>query len=117
MTAPGRAHSCRRQPQRPRGRHDVLAELARVIMIDGEYATAADIYRRALALRPDDAATRANYGVCLMEMGERDAGEASIREAARGMPQMTGRAIMSLAMPSHGRFFLRPSRAAKFLQK
>jgi Flp pilus assembly protein TadD len=98
-------------PSRP----DVLAELARVMVLDGDYAAAVDVFRRALALRPDDAPTRANLGICLMEMGERSAGETSVREAARGRPDMTGRAIMSLAATSHGRFFLRPSAATKFL--
>jgi predicted Zn-dependent protease len=97
------------------GRHDVLAELARVMVLDGDYGAAAETFRRALALRPDDALTRANFGVCLLEMGERDAGEVSIRAAARGRPEMIGRAIMSLATTTHGRFFMRPSAVAKFL--
>ncbi len=42
------------------GRHDILGELARVLLLDGEYAAAADLYRRALGLQPDDAMTRAN---------------------------------------------------------
>ena len=97
------------------GRHDVLAELARVTVLDGDYGSAVEAYRRALALRPDDALTRANLGVCLLEMGRRDAGEASIRAAARGRPEMIGRAIMSLATAAHGRFFMRPSAVTKFL--
>jgi Flp pilus assembly protein TadD len=97
------------------GRHDVLAELARAMVLDGDYGSAAEAFRRALALQPDDALTRANFGVCLLEMGERDAGEASIRAAARGRPEMIGRAIMSLAATAHGRFFMRPSAVTKFL--
>jgi tetratricopeptide (TPR) repeat protein len=96
-------------------RHDALIALAKVMALDGEYAAAADIYRRALGLRPDDAMTRNNLGICLLEMGERDAGEASLRAAMRGDPHTVGRAITSLAAASHGRFFLRPSAAAKFL--
>jgi len=97
-------------------RHDILTGLAQVLLLDGEYAAAADTYRRVLALRPDDAVARADLGRCLLEMGERDAGEASIRMAMRERPQMLGRAVMSLAMSSRGRFFLRPSAAAKFLR-
>jgi Tfp pilus assembly protein PilF len=97
-------------------RHDALVALARVMALDGEYAAAADTYRRALGMRPDDAMTRNNLGVCLLEMGERDAGEASLRAATRGAPQMAGLAITSLAAASHGRFFLRPSATAKFLR-
>jgi hypothetical protein len=48
-------------------------------------------------------------------MGERDAGEASLRAATRTAPQTAGLAIMMLAGASHGRFFLRRSDAAKFL--
>jgi len=97
------------------GRHDALTALAKVMALDGEYAAAADLYRRALALRPDDAATRSSLGMCLLEMGERSAGEASLRAATRDVPQLAGQAITSLASASHGRFFLRPSAAAKFL--
>ena len=97
-------------------RSDVLAALAKVMALDGEYAAAADLFRRALGLRPDDAMSRNNLGLCLLEMGERDAGEASLRAAVRGVPQMAGLAITSLATASHGRFFLRPSAAAKFLR-
>jgi len=39
-------------------RHDILAELARVMALDGEYAAAAETYRRVLALRPDHALSR-----------------------------------------------------------
>jgi Tfp pilus assembly protein PilF len=97
-------------------RHDALVALAKVMVLDGEYAAAADIYRRALGLRPDDTVTRNNLGLCLLEMGQRNAGEASLRAAMGGDPQMAGRAITSLAAASHGRFFLRPSAAAKFLR-
>jgi tetratricopeptide (TPR) repeat protein len=97
-------------------RHDALAALAKVMALDGEYAAAADLFRRALGLRPDDAVTRNSLGVCLLEMGERDAGEANLRAVAGGAPEMAGQAITSLAAASHGRFFLRPSAAAKFLR-
>jgi Tfp pilus assembly protein PilF len=97
-------------------RYDVLPALARVMGLDGEYAAAADLFRRALGLRPDDAVTRTSLGACLLEMGERDAGEAALRVAARTAPQMAGQAITSLAAASHGRFFLRPSEVAKFLR-
>jgi tetratricopeptide (TPR) repeat protein len=98
------------------GRPEILTELARVLLLDGEYASAADTYRHALALRPDDVMTRSNLAACLLEMGERDAGEANLRVAWRGGPQMLGRASHALAASSHGRFFFRPSALAKFLQ-
>ena len=97
-------------------RYDVLPALGKVMALDGEYAAAAELFRRALGLRPDDAVTRNNLGACLLEMGARDAGEASLRAATRTAPQMAGQAITSLAAASHGRFFLRPSAAASFLR-
>jgi tetratricopeptide (TPR) repeat protein len=96
-------------------RVDALAALAKVMALDGEYAAAADLYRRVFGSRPDDAATWNALGTCLLELGERDAGEASFRAAIRGAPQLAGQAITSLAAASHGRFFLRPSAVEKFL--
>jgi tetratricopeptide (TPR) repeat protein len=98
------------------GRPEILTALARVLVLDGEYASAADACRHALGLRPDDAMTRADLAACLLEMGERDAGEAHLRSALRSRPQMLGRTTYALAASSHGRFFFRPSAVAKFLQ-
>ena len=97
------------------GRQDILAALARVLLLDGDYAAAANMFRHLLALRPDDAMTRADLAACQLESGTRDAGEATLRAATRGRPEMLGRAIHLLAATSHGRFFFRPSAAVKFL--
>jgi Flp pilus assembly protein TadD len=98
------------------GRPDVLAVLARVMLLDGEYDAAADAYRHALAQKPDDAMTRTEFAVCLMEMGQREQGEANLRAALRDSPQLLFRGVHSLAASAHGRFFLRPSAIVKFLQ-
>jgi tetratricopeptide (TPR) repeat protein len=98
------------------GHLDILKELARVLLLDGEYAAAADAYRHALAHRPDDAFTRADLAACLLEMGDRDAGEANLRQAFRSGPHMLGRTNHALVASSHGRFFFRPSAVVKFLQ-
>jgi predicted Zn-dependent protease len=84
--------------------------------VDGQYADAADLYRNALGLRPEDGVTRINLGKCQLEMGDRDAGEATLRAAARGLAQLAGPAITALAAAPHGRLFLRPSAVAKFLR-
>lgn len=97
-------------------RYETLSALAKVLVLDGDYAGAADLYRHALALRPDDVLTRINLGKCLLEMGERDAGESTLRAAIRAAPQLAGRAILALAAAPHGRVFLRPSAAAAFLR-
>ncbi len=98
------------------GRPEISTELARVLLLEGDYASAADACRHALAHRPDDALTRADLAACLLEMGDRDGGEATLRFAFRGRPQMLGRATHALAASSHGRFFFRPSALTKFLR-
>ncbi|MBR0812896.1 MULTISPECIES: tetratricopeptide repeat protein [Bradyrhizobium] len=99
-------------PHRP----EVWAAVAQIAQLDGDYAAAADFYRRALALRPDDAMTRKNLGTCLLEMNERAGGEMTIRTAVRAAPQLAGLAMFSLAAASHGRFFLSMDRAQAFLR-
>lgn len=99
------------------GHPDVLTTFAGVLLLDGDYASAADVYRHVLALRPDDAVTRAALSACFLEMGERDAGEANLRQALRGRPQMIGRTTYALVHSSHGRFFFRPSAMARFLSE
>ena len=97
-------------------RRDAMIGLADVMRLDGDYASAAGLIRRALEQRPDDAATRIRLGRCLLEIGEREAGEQALRTAARGAPQLGWEAILALAASPHGRAFLRPSDAVRFLQ-
>jgi len=96
-------------------RHDALVALATVMALDGEHGAAADLYRRALQARPDDPMTRLNLAKCLLELGERDAGEGALRDVVRGAPHLLRSAIAALADPPRGRLFLRPSAAAAFL--
>jgi hypothetical protein len=49
-------------------------------------------------------------------LGEREAGEASLRSALHGRPRMLAQAAYTLVHSSHGRFFFRPSALKKFLQ-
>lgn len=99
------------------GRPDILTELGWLLILDGDYGGAAEAYRHALALRPDDLMSRANLAKCLLEMGERKQGEAALRSVLRGRPQMLGRVAYVLATASHGRFFFQRSAAAKFLER
>jgi tetratricopeptide (TPR) repeat protein len=96
-------------------RYDALLGLAWVTAADGEYAAAARLFDQALAGRPGDAVVRLELAKCLLELGERDAGEAALRAAAGGQAVNAGPALMALAATPHGRFFLKPSDAAQFL--
>jgi len=64
-------------------RHDAIVALAKVAALDGDYAAAIDLYGHALGLRPHDPMTRVEIGKCQLEMGAREAGEASLRAASR----------------------------------
>jgi len=97
------------------GRPDVLSQLGRVLVAHGDYAAAADAFRRVLALYPDDRSNRAYLATCLLELGDRDAGEAALRTVIRGQPQLLGRAAFVMASGSHGRFFFSQRAASKFL--
>jgi predicted Zn-dependent protease len=96
------------------GRADIISEFARALQLDGDHAGAADAFRHVLALNPDDALARANLASCLLELGQRDGGEAALRAVLRGKPHLLGRVAYVMAAASHGRFFFRPSTAAKF---
>ena len=98
------------------GRMDAHIALAKVMALDGNYAAAVETYQRVLAHQPGDVMTRNNLAICLLELNRREAGEASLRDAVRAVPQIAGHAITALAAASHGRFFLRPSAAAEFLR-
>jgi tetratricopeptide (TPR) repeat protein len=95
----------------------LLTILGQVLYLDGDYAGAADAYRRALAANPGDAAARANLGACRLELGERVGGEADIQAAVRAAPQLASQAIATLAQASKGRFFLRLSAAMEFIRR
>ncbi|MBX3484195.1 tetratricopeptide repeat protein [Phenylobacterium sp.] len=99
-------------PARP----DAMIGLARAAALDGAFAEAADLYRLVLARQPRDAQSRIGLGKCLLELGDRAAGEAALREAARLGPDAAGAAVNALAAVPHGRAFLRPSDAERFLK-
>lgn len=96
-------------------RYDAQVGLARVVTLDGDYVRATRLFREALEQRPDDTAVRIELGKCLLELGQRDAGEATLRIATRGAMEMASQAILALAATPRGRLFLRPSAAARFL--
>lgn len=96
-------------------RRDAAIGLARVMALDGEPAVAVDLFRFALASQAEDPAVRIELGKCLLDLGEREAGEAMLRAGAHGAEEW-GPTLRALAAGAHGRFFLRPSAAARFLQ-
>lgn len=96
--------------------HDALFGMAKACQEVGENEEAAVYFRRYLELRSDDSGAWLNLGHCLLELGQADAGYECFRTAARGGSRQYGRALTSLAAATRGRFWLKPSQAARFLR-
>lgn len=96
-------------------RSDAVIGLAEVMAMDGDYASAAEHFRYALTLRPDEPTIRLGLGRCLLELGEREAGEAALRAATQAAPTLSWEAVKALSATPHGRAFLRPSSALRYL--
>ena len=83
---------------------------------DGGYAAAAECFRRCLIGRPDDVNLWLNLGHCLLALGQTEAGYDCFRNASRGNPDGHGKALTSLVKSGRGRFWLKPSDAARFFK-
>lgn len=95
--------------------HDALLALAMTVIWDGDYGRAADLYRRALAIKPQDD-TRIRLGKCLLELGLREEAEALFRTAAHGSSKLAAPSVIAMVSASRGRIFLRPSATLDFLR-
>jgi Tfp pilus assembly protein PilF len=98
------------------GAYDALFGLAKAHQELGDNEPAAEGFRRYLSIRPNDAGAWLNLGHCLLELGQLDAGYECFRTAARGDASRYGTALTSLSAAARGRFWLRPSDAARFMQ-
>jgi hypothetical protein len=97
---------------RPAEAEQLAAEILKASRTDGA-AISILAHRHALGLNPDDALTRAELATCLLEMSQRDAGEAALCRAGRNCwaaPPMRWRCHRMA-------FFFRPSALQKFLQR
>ncbi len=95
---------------------EALFGIAKAHQEVGENEAAAGYLRRYLMLRPGAANAWLTFGHCLLELGQRDAGYDCFRAVARNSPERYGEALGALVTSSRGRFWLRPSAAAKFLK-
>jgi tetratricopeptide (TPR) repeat protein len=98
------------------GYSDAIFGLAMAHFQGGEYAAAAQHLRAYLVSRPDDHSAWLNLGHCLLETGEREAAYGCLRRAARVGPKRYGLSLHALVKSGHGRFWLRPSDAVRFIQ-
>jgi len=98
------------------GRPDALFALARAFEVARDFAQAAAIYSRVLASAPNDAAAQIALGICLMELGRSQEGLDHLRAASRAGAKAFGEVVSALADSGRGRFWLRPSDAARALR-
>jgi Tfp pilus assembly protein PilF len=82
----------------------------------GENEAAIGCFRKCLALTPGDAGTWLNLGHSLLESGDTAAGLECFRTAARGDRTRYYNALATLVKANRGRFWLRPSDAARSLR-
>jgi len=95
---------------------DALHGFAILLMTRGDFRQAADLFRRAVSAYPGDALARVMLGRCLLELGEADAAAACLRAASARGPEVYGKVLQAFVSARRGRFWLRPSQAAKFLK-
>jgi cytochrome c-type biogenesis protein CcmH/NrfG len=85
-------------------------------MEEGDFARAAERFRQALAKDPSDFQSRLSLGACQLELGRSDEAFASLRTAVQATPNAYPMALKVVVTSARGRFWLRPSAAAKFLK-
>jgi tetratricopeptide (TPR) repeat protein len=95
---------------------DALFGIAQAHQENGESQTAADYFRRYLIVSPGDQTAWVRLGLCLLALGQRDAGHDCFRTVARRDANGFVSALSSLVKSSRGRFWLKPSDAARFLR-
>jgi tetratricopeptide (TPR) repeat protein len=96
---------------------DALFTLARELQVDGDFAQAAELFRRFLAVEPGGSAGHIGLGICLLELGEEQAAYESLRKAASISQKAFSETLAALLTSHRGRFWLRPSDAARFLRR
>jgi tetratricopeptide (TPR) repeat protein len=98
------------------GNPDALYALARAFQAERNFTQAAETYRRMLASAPKDAAAQIGLGICLAELGRGEEALDHLRTASGASTKMFGEAVGALVDAGKGRFWLRPSDAARALK-
>lgn len=111
----GAKHSFARALEISPAGHDAMSGMALAHQGAGEYDKAADYFRRCLAVKSEPA-TWLDLGQCLLRLGQPDEGYECFRFAVRSDPKRYGNALGMLTKSARGRFWLKPSAAAQFLQ-
>ena len=97
------------------GNPDALIGFGIALQYEGEFARAAERFRRILASDPAHHRARVNLGLCLIELGQVNDGIACLRATVQAAPHFYGMALRILISTGRGRFWLKPSAAAACL--
>lgn len=81
------------------------------------FKEAAALFRRLLEIDPDDGSARISLGVCLIEIGQDDAGFAELGVVTNTNPKKFGQALNAIASAGRGRFWLTRSAAESYLKQ
>jgi thioredoxin-like negative regulator of GroEL len=85
------------------------------LMAQADYTRATEHFRIASTTDPSDLQARLKFAACLLETGQTDAALTLLRGAVRGDPQHYMMALKLVLASGRGRFWLRPSAAARAL--
>jgi tetratricopeptide (TPR) repeat protein len=98
------------------GHAEALFGLGTALVNQGEFARAAGQYRQILVREPTHVRALLYLGHCLMELGQWDEGVVTLRAAIKVDPKMRGHVMRMLVGSAHGKFWLKRSAAAAFLE-
>src|SRR5262249_22872664 len=97
------------------GHPEALFGLGTALVNQGEFVAAAGHYRQILAREPAHVRALLYLGHCLMELGQWDEGVAILRAAVKVDQAARGHVMRMLVGSAHGKFWLKRSAAAAFL--
>jgi tetratricopeptide (TPR) repeat protein len=106
------ARALANSPRNPRALHGFGVAL----LFEGDLERAVERFRQVLAIQPGHVNAQLDLAQCLLQLGRSDDAVAGLRTMVRTSPQHYGKALKALVSAGRGRFWIRRSAAAKFLQ-
>lgn len=99
------------------GHYAAAEALGMILMDDRDYAQAAVLFRAMVTADPGNAHARLGLANCLLHLGKDDAAYDNMRAAAERGAKYYGQALRLAVTAQRGRFWLRPSDAARAIKE
>lgn len=97
--------------------HYAAAEALGIVMMDDrDYAQAAVLFRAMVTADPGNAHAQLGLANCMLHLGKNEAAYENMRAATSRGPKFYGQALRIAVSAQRGRFWLRPSAAAKVIK-